>query len=163
MKNTALLFLLTISIMACGQINKTIIKANAYYTIPTPGTIMVDGQGKQMPPPRNKVYTVYLEIKGQAPQWTRAWVDGKSFTLTEVPVSTGLLEVGKRYADEKKIVLKASKQNTLLQIELSPDEKPQPAPQKVGGNELFISGKLNGKPFYYKISGITELASPEYQ
>ncbi len=163
MKKLLFLFLLVASIAACGQLNKTVVKANAYYTIPIPGTIMVDESGKQVPPPRTKVYTVYLEIKGTLPQWTKAWVDGKCFTLFQHSITHDSINIGKRYADDKKIVMKASKGNALVQLDLSPDDTEKKPPQKLGINELLLQGKLKGKPFFYKTSNLVELTSPEYQ
>lgn len=149
---------------ACAQVNKTVVKAVAYYTIPVPGTIAVDENGRQMPPPRTKVFTVYLETKGIAPQWTKAWADGQSFTL--IPFATGFdttVVVGRAIRGDRNISLKPAKGNRITKLELAPDGKVTVPPQKIAGNEVLLEGSVKGKRFYYKITGLTELASPEYQ
>lgn len=151
-----------ISVSACGQISKAIVKANAYYTVPVPGTIMVDENGKEMPPPRTKIYTVYFEIKGVVPQWTRAWIAGKSFTPVTGQTSNDSIIVGKKYGNDGEIVLRTSKHTALFQIGLTPDEPAKQSPQKLDANKLFLEGKLKGKRFLYKISNFIQLASPEY-
>ena len=162
MKKTVLLFSVLLSLAACAQLNKTIAKVSAYYTIPIPGTIMVDEAGKQVPPPRTKVYTVYLEKNGTPPQSTKAWVDGSSFTPVAGATGTDSVIVGKSYADGKKIVWKASKHTVLFRLELSPEETTKRLPQKLGSDQLLLEGRFNGKAFYYTISGLIQLASPEY-
>lgn len=158
-----LLFLFAASMSGYAQSSKAILRFNAYFTVPTPGTIMVDENGNPRQQQRQKVYVAVIETKGIKPLWTKAWAKDKFFTLVSLPVNGDSVFVGKRKTDEKRIVLKASKGNFLQHIEFSPATTYQRPPHAVGVNEILLEGKTKGRVFYHKVSGLTELASPEYQ
>lgn len=151
------------SFTSCAQVNKSIVKGSAFYTIPTPGTIAVDDSGNPLPVRRNKVYTIVLEVKDGIPEWSKAWIDNKLFTVIPLAVKQSSMAVGKKRADGNEIVMEAAKGNSLLQLELSPQDSYQQPPQSLKQGELLLEGKWKGKPFYYKIPMLTELASPHYQ
>jgi hypothetical protein len=157
-----LLSLLAFAVCSSAQASKTVIRATAFFTVPTPGTIMVDENGNPRQTQRQKVYTVFVEIKGTTPAWTKAWTDNKTFSVLARPVSGGSAVAGKRKTDDKRLVVKSSGGNVLQQLEFSPAID-QRSPQLVGPNEILLAGRVKGKTFYYKISALTELASPEYQ
>jgi len=79
-----------------------------------------------------------------------------------LPVNGDTAFVGKRKTDDKRVVLKASKGNLLQHLELSPASTYQSPSRAVGPNEVLLEGKLKGKIFYHKVSGLIELTSPEY-
>lgn len=154
---------LAVSVAACGQINKSVVKAHAYYTVQMPGTVISEDAGGGLP--RNKVYILYLELKGEKPEWIRGWTDNHSFTLIPLPVGndTAGVVVGKSLSGNEAIRFKARPGNQLVKLELALEEKSIASPKKIASNDVLLEGKKNGKRFYYKISGLTELASPEYQ
>ncbi|MDQ6609902.1 MAG: hypothetical protein M3Y85_08790 [Bacteroidota bacterium] len=163
MKKIMTLMLGAVSLAGCAQMNKTIIKAAAFYTIPTPGTIQVDDRGNPVQPQRRKVYNIFMEIKGPSPEWTKAWVDEKSYSVISLTVQEKKVIIGKKKSDDQKIVMEAGKGNILVQLELSPGQNYKRPPNTVMPGELLLEGKWKGKLFYYKIANVMELASPEYQ
>lgn len=152
-----------VSLAGCAQMNKSIIKAAAFYTIPTPGTIPVDDSGNPIQIQHSKVYRIFLEVKGSSPQWTKAWIDEKLFSVIPITVKEKKVVIGKRKTDDQKIVMEAGNGNSLVQLELSPGVNSQRPPQVIKPGDLLLEGKWKGKPFYYKVSKVMELASPEYQ
>ncbi len=155
--------MMIVSIASCAQMNKSIIKASAYYTIPTPGTIPVDDGGNEVVIKRNKVYNIFLEVNSNSIEWTKAWVADQLFNVIPLTVKGSSVEIGKKKSDDKKVVMGAAKGNSLVQLELSPNDSYVKPPQAVKPGELLVAGKFKGKLFYYKISNVIELASPEYQ
>jgi hypothetical protein len=163
MRVVILVATIVISFGSCAQMNKSIIKAEAFYMIPTPGTIPVDDAGQPIPIQRNKMYNVFLEVNGPVPEWTKAWTDGRFFSIISLPIKEKTTIVGKRKEDDQKVVMAAGKGNTLLQLELAPNELFQKPPQPLKRGEILLQGKWKGKPFYYTVTKVRELASPEYQ
>ena len=163
MKNILIFVMLGVSLAGCAQMNKSIVKANAYFTIPTPGNIPVDDNGNPRQIQPIKVYNVFMELKGQTPEWTGAWINEKFYTLIPLPIKEQKAIIGKRKDNDQKIMMEAAAGNILLQFELAPNEALHKPPQTLKPNELLLAGKWKGKPFYYKISNIIELASPQYQ
>ena len=143
--------------------NKSIVRAEAFYTIRTPGTIAVDDKGQPVPIQQNKVYSVFLEVKGQVPEWTRAWADEKFFNIIALPLKEKNTVIGSIKENDQQVVMAASNGNTLLQLELSPNELFQKSPEVLKPGEVLLEGKWQGKPFYHKVQKVVELASPMYQ
>lgn len=163
MKNLLLLPFLFGHLVSCSQTNKTIVKAQAFFTVPMPGTIPVDDEGKTIPLKRDTLYTVIAEVHGKAPQWIAAWIGTRCFTIMVSPVQDREVVAGKRFSDEAPVVVRSAARNSLWELQLTPaDAKTKPALTMKQGEALLV-GKLSGKPVYYKISVLTELASPAYQ
>ncbi len=163
MKNIIALVCIATSLWSCAQTGKVVSKAQAFYTIPMPGTIAVDMEGKPRPVKHIKVYRVIVEVKISGVEWRTAWADNRQFTIITQTINDGKLPVGRRRSDDSQINIEATKGTTLMQLELSPTDNYKPPPQLLKANELLLQGKLRGKLFYYKINKVTELASPEYQ
>jgi hypothetical protein len=163
MKKLVLLTLIVVSLTSCAQMNKSIVKAAAFYTIPIPGTIPVDDAGQPLAIHREKVYNVFLEVKDNSTVWAKAWTDGKLFSVIPQAIKGTTVVVGKRRRDGTQIVMKAGAQSSLVQLELAPGEVYTKPPQTLANGEILLEGKWKGKNFYYKIPTVIELASPEYQ
>ncbi len=163
MKNMILLATIIISVTSCAQLNKSIVKASAFYTVRTPGTIPVDDAGQPLAMQLNKVYNLFLEVKDSSLEWIKAWTGDKVFNLIPIAVKGRSAVIGKKRAGGKEIVMTAGEGNFLVQLELSPNNTYQKAPQALKQDDVLLQGKWKGKPFYYKIPTVTELASPEYQ
>ncbi|MDB5208089.1 MAG: hypothetical protein JWR72_3164 [Flavisolibacter sp.] len=163
MRIMILLAAIVISFGSCAQMNKSIVKAEAFYMIPTPGTIAVDDAGQPIPVQRNKVYSVFMEVKDSSLQWTKAWADNKFFSIIPLPINGKTAMIGNKKENDQKVVMAAGNENILLQLELAPNELFQKPPQLLTPGEVLLEGKRQGKLFYYKVSKAVELASPMYQ
>jgi hypothetical protein len=163
MKKLVLLTAIAISLTSCAQMNKSIVRASAFYTIPIPGTMQVDDAGQPFPIQRTKVYTIFLEVNENAFEWTKAWADGRVFNVVPHAAKESSVVAGKKVVNNEQVMVRAAKGNFLQHLELSPDETPGAPPQKINDGELLLEGKWKGKRILYKITTVTELASPEYQ
>ncbi len=117
----------------------------------------------QSPPNIPKSSLFFLETKGTAPEWTKAWIDKELFTLIPIILKGNSVIVGKRKSDDQRLVMAAKNGNKLMEFELAPAKAIMSPPQPLKPGEMLLEGTWKGKPFYYKISKVIELASPEYQ
>jgi len=130
--------------------------------VPIPGTIAVDDKGEPLDMHRDTLYTVIAEVQGTAVQWTGAWISNRYFSIIVSPVEGKQIIAGKRFADEAPVVITTTK-NPLYKMELTLGETKSKQTLPPKGGEILLEGLANTKPFTYRISSLSELASPQYQ
>lgn len=162
MKKTLMALLLLCSLEAISQISKTITEGYAYYLVPMPGTIPVDGEGNPDKIKRDTVYTVIVAVHGKNPDWAGAWIGNRYFSIAKLSSKKGQIVAGKRFSDEKPIVIN-SVRDSIYQFQLMTSETIRKPSQKIKPGEVLLEGKVNGKSFSYRILNSTQLASPMYQ
>lgn len=148
-----------------AQSKCSIYKANAYFTVSMPGTVMVDEQGNQVRPAPTVQRFIYLECIGTKRPVIQA------ITYNNIPFTPAMPEsfpgssilAGKRNEDEKEIMLKPRKGNRIWKIEiLPPSDKPQ-SPEACRNIILKLKQGNNGTCSYRIISGELQLyAAPMY-
>jgi hypothetical protein len=158
----AVVLLICLSVSSCAQTKNVAVRSTGFFMIPSPGTIMADENGQAIDPVRDTVFTLYVETKNPSVKWETAWKNNRSFSVIPQPLTTALV-VGETKSTGRKISLSPSTGNTLWQLELSDDQQKTRPPQSVSGNEVLLKGVSNKKPFFVKLSSLTELASPLYQ
>lgn len=148
---------------ACAQVKNTVVKSNAFFMIPMPGTVPVDEQGNEVRPQRDTVYFIYVETKEKDIKWERAWKNGRSFSVIPSALREAKTVITSGLGGNQKIRISPADGNTVWQIELSDDQQKAAAPQPLKAGEILLIGKEKGKAFYVTINTVTEIASPEYQ
>ena len=128
MKQLVLISILAITAFASQAQNKcSIYKATAYFTVSMPGTQFVDENGNRIPPVPNVQRIIYLECTGKKEPVIQSIAYDNTLYHAQVSDSTvNTVAVGKRFQDEKAVVLKPRKGNRLWKLELQPViDKPQ--------------------------------------
>lgn len=158
---TVILAVCFYTVPSCAQTKIPVVKADAFYTIPVPGTIAVDENGQPRNNKRDTVFSIFAETKETNINWEKAWTNGHSYSLTSVNKTNSKIEIGE--GATKKITLTPQSGNTIWQLELSNDQKNEKPPQRLSAMEILLKGQWKNKSFFYKIKSAKELPSPMYQ
>ena len=145
------------TLASCGQSKNVVRKTYAFYTEHLPGTIMKDDEGRPVNPPRDTIYTVYVETGTTDIKWLEAWTNGQSFSIIATPMA-GNQEVGTTKWSDKKIIVKPSAGNKLWLLQLQKAEVSSKAPAAMKSGEIILRGRTGKKTFTQKISPPVELA-----
>lgn len=156
-------FACLIAVSSCAQQRKAVVKAYAFYMVPTPGTIPVDENGQPLEYKIDTVFSVFVETRNADMQWLRAWKKNASFALSSSRIKSGSIVVGASRPENKEIRLRAKEGHTLWQLHLSAEQKTVSAPQSLKGQDLLLQGKWKNGTVYHTIRSWTALASPLFQ
>ncbi len=149
-----------LALPACSQVKNSVVKSDAYYRIPRPGTIQVDESGEPVKSRRDSVFYLYVETVAGNIEWQRAWKGQRSFSLIATKLAANAQAPAGLKQDEQPANRASKPGSTLWQIELSDDQQRTPAPQPVQGPEILLSGKKDGRLFYVRTKTLSELPSP---
>jgi hypothetical protein len=150
------ILLVNLFVTACAQTG-TLVKAQAFYKLSFPGTVLRDMEGKEVDRGVDTVYQVYLEVKGNArPVIDSVFIKGRPFTAVVYPLTKPEYAIGNRKSDEQRVVLHPVKGNSIWRIEISPVTKP--ARTKKSFIPVQLKGRKAGKNFSYNITRLIELS-----
>jgi hypothetical protein len=143
-------------VSACAQMG-TLVKAQAFYKLSFPGTVMRDIDGKEVDRGVDTVYQVYVEIKGNTrPVIDSVFIKGRPFTAVVYPLTKPEYAIGNRKSDERRVVLQPAKGNSLWRLEISP--VPGAARTKKSFVLVLLKGRKAGKNLTYTITRLVELS-----
>jgi hypothetical protein len=154
------LFLVHLVFSGCAQ-SSFIKKASAFVSETSPGTEMLDDNGKPVVQLPIINYFVYVEFSGTTPEWKYAWYKDQMFTVVATKIEQNKLEIGIDKQTGKKVFVQSAKGNELWQLELLPKEKYSKPPSKLKGGELLIEGTKNKKVFHFRIPKVIFLQTPD--
>lgn len=143
---------IAVNLSSDAQAKCNISKAYAYFTMTIPGAQMVDENGNPVPPVPNVDRVIYLDWKGAGgPVVQSVSYNNISMTATITRIEGSTTLVGKKQVDQKDILVKVKKGNTIWKLQLQRvDDKPQePGVCK----NISIKIKTAGKICVYKVSG----------
>ena len=153
---TSIVFILT-ALTSCGQGKYGISKTHAFYTERIAGTVMVDGEGRQLPARRDTTYTIYVETNNTNIKWLKAWIKGQSFTVQAKSMGSDRVEAGVEKYGERKFVLKPAAGHQLWLLQLQSDNVSSKSPSGIKSGEIIVQGRSGKKTFTFKISPMVEL------
>lgn len=143
-------------VSACAQTG-SLVKAQAFYKLSFPGTVMRDIDGKEVDRGVDTVYQVYVEVMGNArPVIDSVFIRGRPFTAVVYPLTKPEYIIGNRKSDERRVVLQPAKGNSLWRLEISPIAAP--ARTKKSLILVLLKGRKAGKNFSYTITRLVELS-----
>ncbi|MBL7703751.1 MAG: hypothetical protein JNM14_15995 [Ferruginibacter sp.] len=125
-----------------AQNNCSVKKGTAYYTSSIPGAQMADENGNPVPPKPVITRFIYLEYSGiKVPAIKSVSYNGVELSLTVISVKEKTAFPDKEQNPGE--VIKAKKGNSLLKIDLQPEEgKTMPA---TGSKSIIVKYKTSGK------------------
>jgi hypothetical protein len=147
-----------ISIVSGAQQNYGIKKVDAFFKEHLPGNIPVDADGNSLYHGPDTIYTIYIETKGNSPDWTTAWKNSRSFSISTTIIKETPFEVGISKLTNKKIILKPAPGNKLWLLELEKNSISSKPPVKTKRGEIILQEKSGKKIVIRRISRLTELA-----
>lgn len=150
-----------LNFVSCAQIKNTVKQSYAFNTIRIPGTIAVDENGRPFRNEPDTSTTVFVEIKGETPQWNYAWKNDRLFAITATKISELPFEVGRSKSGNELITISINKGNSLWMLSFLPSSDVVPVPEKGSGNVFILSGKLKDQTIIYKIDRSVELMTHE--
>ena len=151
-----LILLVNLFLTACAQTG-ALVKAQAFYKLSFPGTVLRDIEGKEVDRGVDTVYQVYLEVKGNArPVIDSVFIKSRPFTAVVYPLTKPEYAIGNRKSDERRVVLQPAKGNSLWRLEISP--VPAAARTKKSFIPVLLKGRKAGKNFTYTITRLIELS-----
>ncbi|HVZ95275.1 MAG TPA: hypothetical protein VG847_00265 [Chitinophagaceae bacterium] len=153
-----LFFFISIQLCSCAQSKNGIKKAYATYTIRIPGNIPVDRNGNEIPL-RDTVWMIYVETTSQEISWSKAWMDGRTYSVIPTLIDSDHVEAGTLQRNNEKMRIRTSGTGRLWRLQLISAEKPEPVPVRVGRGEMLISGKYKNRKILQRIKSITELVA----
>ena len=160
MKSVATFFLLTTFLAACSQTKQAqIVKTHGYFQTVVPGIIPRDEVGNRQRSLPDTLYSVFVELKGEAPQWTGAWVGEKAFRVQPFPVRDSLVYIGKRKGSSESEQLQAAPGYHFSVLRLVKESNASLPPKKMESGTVLLQGKFKTKTFY-QVVPLTELTAP---
>jgi hypothetical protein len=150
--------LLSISLLSCAQSKHLVKNVYATYTVHLPGNIAVDRNGNSISP-GDTLNTIYVETTTEQIHWTRAWKDGKDYSVIQTLITKSPFDAGTDKTSNKKIILHPAKGNILWKLQLVPEVKLFPAPHKTLRGEIILEGMHHGKKITQKIFKQIEIVS----
>jgi hypothetical protein len=164
MKIAVTVLLLSFCFSSCSQTKKLQMgKSYGFFQKFTPGIIPREGMGNRQRSYPDTLYAIYVETKGPAPDWQKAWTKTNSYLVRILPANDSLVFVGEKKGSGEKVQLKPSKEYSFQRLQLVKERETTRAPKSVGENSVLLQGSFGSKPFYYTVSSFTELQAPLYQ
>ena len=148
--------LLCISLWSCAQSTRLVKKVLATYTVHIPGNIAVDRDGNSISQ-GDTLNVIYIETASEKIQWTKAWKDGKNYTIIKTLLTGSSFDAGTNKLTNEKIILHVTGRNKLWKLQLIPEEKFFLAPLKALPAEIILQGIYHGKKITQKIDKQTEI------
>jgi hypothetical protein len=165
MRNVFTLFFMLIAVASCAQKQYGIVKTYSYYKEFMPGTVPVDLQGNEISRPLDTTFLAFLETKGNAPVWQRAWVNNKTYNVLVTKMANNH-RVGFLNDSDDAVKLKVSAANKLVQINLEQrDQKIAPPASyrsKLKNNSILLEGIYNNKKVYWLLTKPVHLRADEH-
>lgn len=137
-------------------------KAYAYFTVTMPGTQMVDEKGNPVPPVPYTDRFIFLECTGtKKPVIQAVRYTSMNLAVAAIKPEANKIIVGKKYQNEKEIILTAKKGNTLWRLDIQPtDDK---MPDANASSNIIIQISSGGRTCSYKIGSEIQLyTTPSY-
>ena len=150
--------LLCISLLSCAQSRHLVKNVYATCTVHLPGNIAVDRNGNSISP-GDTLNIIYVETTTEKIHWTRAWKDGKDYSVIKTLITESPFDAGTNKMTNEKIILHSTKGNKLWKLQLVPGEKFFLAPLKTLPGEIILQGMYHGKKITQKIFKQTEIVS----
>lgn len=101
---------------------------------------------------------IFIEVaKDSMPIWTKAIIDGSTYTVHSTRVETLPLEVGVRMSDKRKVVIRSNENNSLWKLEFDLEQE---APQATGNAKkgaVILKGTMANREISRTVSGGVEL------
>jgi hypothetical protein len=156
-------FLLCVSLLSCAQSKHPIAiglvkKVYATYTVHLPGNIAVDRNGNSISS-GDTLNTIYVETTTGQIHWTRAWKDGKDYSVIQTLITESPFDAGTDKMTNEKIILHLTEGNKLWKLQLVPEVKFFLAPLKTLPGEIILQGIYHRKKMIQKIFKQTEIVS----
>jgi hypothetical protein len=145
----SILFLL-VNLCVCAQNKPMIKKAWSFFTVTLPGNIPVDRQGREIPITIDTAIIIYVEASTKLIKWDTAWFNGKGYLIITQAITDGMVEAGIIRGDDKKTILRTSRNNFMWQLYLQPLPQQKIIYKPAGKNEIMLQGKYKGKAFFQK-------------
>ena len=155
-----LLLFFGISLSSCAQ-TSFIKKGYAFVAESSPGTEMVDDNGKPVAQPKIVNYTAYVEFTGPAPVWKYAWYKNQFFVLNPTKIIGKKIEIGIDKTTGNKVIIQPAKGNHLWLLELIPAENSVKTEVKPQAGEVILEGTRQKKSFRYRIPKMIALQTPD--
>jgi hypothetical protein len=113
------------------------------------GNIPVDRNGRHLQD-ESALLFIYLKIsrKAECPNWETAYINGKQYTVTVMPLSQDSVSVGTLKGTNLPLTIKAGPNGKLIQLMLTPNVKIE----KPEAGSLLLNGTFRGKSVYLRSS-----------
>ena len=157
MKYLLLFSSLCIALLSCAQSKHLVKNAYATYSVHLPGNIAVDKNGNSISS-GDTLIVIYVAATGQI-RWTRAWKDGKDYSVIETLITESQYEAGINKMTGEKMILYSTKGSLLWRLQLVPEVKFFSTPLKTLPGEIILQGIYHGKKITQKIFKQTEIVS----
>ena len=157
MKYLLLFSSLCIALLSCAQSKHLVKNAYATYSVHLPGNIAADKNGNSISS-RDTLIVIYVAATGQI-RWTRAWKDGKDYSVIETLITESQYEAGINKMTGEKMILYSTKGSLLWRLQLVPEVKIFSIPLKTLPGEIILRGIYHGKKITQKIFKQTEIVS----
>ena len=157
MKYLLLFSSLCIALLSCAQSKHLVKNAYATYSVHLPGNIAVDKNGNSISS-RDTLIVIYVAATGQI-RWTRAWKDGKDYSVIQTLITESQYEAGINKMTGEKMILYSTKGSLLWRLQLVPEVKVFSIPLKTLPGEIILQGIYHGKKITQKIFKQTEIVS----
>ena len=150
--------LLCISLLSCAQSKHLVKNVYATYTVHLPGNIAVDRNGNSISS-GDTLNTIYVETTTGQIHWTRAWKDGKDYSVIKTLITESSFDAGINKMTNEKIIMHSTGGNKLWKLQLVPGENFFLAPLKTLRGEIILQGMYHGKKITQKIFKQIEIVS----
>ena len=150
--------LLCISLLSCAQSKHLVKNVYATYTVHLPGNIAVDRNGNSISP-GDTLNTIYVETTTAQIHWTRAWKNGKDYSVIQTLITESPFDAGTDKMTNEKIILQLTGGNKLWKLQLVPEENLLLTPVKTLPGEIILQGIYHGTKMVQKIFKQTEIVS----
>ena len=143
---------------SCAQNRNGIRKTYAYSKESFRGNILVDEKGNALLNGSDTIHIIFIETRKEDSLIIHtAWDEKQSFSVNVFPVDQKMLEVGKRKADEKKVMIQTLTGNRFWKLELQPLRGAKNQPTIVPHGIIILEGEYKGRNFRMKIKNQVEL------
>jgi len=135
-------------------------KAQAFFTVSSPGTQFVDDNGNKVPIEPIVDRFIYIECKCNGkPKIDSVWYNGVLFTASVADQEEKAANIGIKKDNGKPVLVKAKKGNHIWRIGLVQAGGKTLRHESV--KKILIKGKLDKARFSYTIVSETELSTPD--